>query len=196
MDMSNSFKLALELYYRKPCAIVYDRFHVMKLLHFEIDQPRREEMQKAVTAGARHFLKGHRFLLLRASENLEPDQIDTLEALLKANGTLCTAYILKEQLRLFWDQATRREGERYLRIWIRKARESGVKRLVKFAKTLKDHWDGLVAYFDHRISTGPLEGVNNSIKVLKRKAYGYRDTAFFKLRILFIHECGLKLANS
>ena len=196
MDMSNSYKLALELYYRRPCSIVYDRFHVMKLLHFAIDQIRREEMRKAISDEARRFLKGQRFLLLRASENLEPEQLDALETLLKANGTLCTAYILKEQLRLLWDQTTKSDGERYLRAWIAKAAESGIKRLMKFAKTLQDHWEGLVSYFDHRISTGPLEGVNNSIKVLKRKAYGYRDVDFFKLRILFIHECGLKLTNA
>lgn len=196
MDMSNSYKLALELYYRRPCAIVYDRFHVMKLLHAKIDEIRQEEMRKALTRDAQRFLKGHRFLLLRAMDKLEPEQVDSLVTLLEANATLCTTYILKEQLRLFWDQPTRAEGELYLRTWIAKASQSGIKRLAKFAKTLSDHWEGLVAYFDHRISTGPLEGVNNSIKVLKRKAYGYRDIDFFKLRILFIHECSLKLANA
>lgn len=196
MDMSNSYKLALEEYYRRPCAIVYDRFHVMKLLHLQIDEIRREETRKAETDEAKRFLKGHRFLLLRAMENLEPDQVDALERLLKGNSTLCIAYILKEQLRLFWDQDSREDGEKYLRSWIAKARASRINRLVKFAKTLEDHREGLVAYFSHRISTGPLEGVNNSIKVLKRKAYGYRDIEFFKLRILFIHECSQKFTNT
>ena len=82
------------------------------------------------------------------------------------------------------------------RSWIEQARASGIRRMGKIAKTLEDHWDGMVSYFDHPISTGPLEGVNTSINVLKRKAYGFRDVEFLKLRILFIHECSLKFANA
>lgn len=87
-------------------------------------------------------------------------------------------------------------GQAFLREWIAAAQESGIKRLARFAKTLHDHWEGLLAYFDHPITTEPLEGVNNSIKVLKRKAYGYRDVGFFKLRILFIHECKSKFVGA
>jgi transposase len=90
MDMSNSFKLTLELYYRKPCAIVHDRFHVIKFLHSEIDQIRRQEMQSATTKGAQQFLKGHRFSLLRACENLKPDKIDTLWPFESQLYPLCT----------------------------------------------------------------------------------------------------------
>ena len=59
--------------------------------------------------------------------------------------------------------------------------------LKKFAKTLQTHWDGILAYYDYRISTGPLEGTNNKIKTMKRQAYGYRDNEFLKLKIMAIH---------
>ena len=60
--------------------------------------------------------------------------------------------------------------------------------LMKFAKTLAAPHTGILAYYDYPISTGPLEGTNNKIKTMKRQAYGFRDLAFFKLRILAIHE--------
>ena len=59
--------------------------------------------------------------------------------------------------------------------------------LVKFADTLLAHQDGLLAYYDYPISTGPLEGTNNKIKTMKRQAYGFRDLEFFKLKIMSLH---------
>ena len=60
--------------------------------------------------------------------------------------------------------------------------------LLQMAKTLDTHRSGLLAYYDFRISTGPLEGTNNKIKTMKRQAYGFQDHEFFKLKILAIHE--------
>ncbi len=60
--------------------------------------------------------------------------------------------------------------------------------LVQFAATLEEHQEGVLNYYRYPISTGPLEGTNNKIKTMKRQAYGFRDHAFFKLKILGIHE--------
>jgi len=57
------------------------------------------------------------------------------------------------------------------------------------------HRQRILAWYDHRITTGPLEGLNNKIKVLKRRAYGYRDMPFFLLRVLFIHETRFRLSG-
>ena len=65
---------------------------------------------------------------------------------------------------------------------------SGIGMLEKFADTLEEHQEGILNYYHHRISTGPLEGTNNKIKTMKRQAYGFRDHEFFKLKILGIHE--------
>jgi len=59
---------------------------------------------------------------------------------------------------------------------------------VQFAQTMQDHRKGILAYYDYRISTGPLEGTNNTIQTMKRQAYGFRDHEFFKLKILAIHQ--------
>ena len=72
--------------------------------------------------------------------------------------------------------------------WIKRAEASGIKMLMKFAKTLATYRSGILAYYDYRISSGPLEGTNNKIKTMKRMAYGFRDMEFFKLKIMAIHE--------
>jgi transposase len=72
---------------------------------------------------------------------------------------------------------------------IEMARNSGISMLMKFAKTLARHLEGILAYFDFDgLSTGPLEGTNNKIKTMQRKAYGNRNMDFFKLKIMALHE--------
>jgi transposase len=65
---------------------------------------------------------------------------------------------------------------------------SKIAMLIKFAKTLRGRMFGLLHYYDHPISTGPLEGTNNKIKTLQKQAYGFRDMEFFKLKIHALHE--------
>ena len=72
---------------------------------------------------------------------------------------------------------------------------SGVRILNRFAKTLAAHRQGILAWYDYPISTGPLEGTNNKIKTMKRQAYGYRDLEFFKLKILAIHQAKYALVG-
>ena len=67
--------------------------------------------------------------------------------------------------------------------------------LLNFAKTLMLHREGILNYYEHRISTGPLEGTNNKIKTMKRQAYGFRDHTFFKLKVMGIHETKFKLVG-
>ena len=96
---------------------------------------------------------------------------------------------------MFWNMPDRESGNQFLDSWIAEARATGLKHFVKLAKTIDDHREGLLAYFSHRISTAPLEGLNNKIKVLKRMAYGYRDVEYFKLRLFFIHESSYQLVG-
>ena len=105
-----------------------------------------------------------------------------------ANEPLYTAYLLKEELRMFWAMGDEVTAELVLDNWLEEARASGLQHFEKLAETLDKYRRGLLSYFQHPISTGPLEGLNNKIKVLKRQAYGFRDNAYFKLRLYFIHE--------
>lgn len=103
------------------------------------------------------------------------------------NRPLFIAYVLKEDLRRLWRLPNRREAERYLYDWIHKALSSGISLLARFARKLKRHAAGILNYFDFPISTAKVEGINNRIKVIKRKAYGYRDMDYFMLKIYNIH---------
>jgi transposase len=94
----------------------------------------------------------------------------------------------QEDLRQIWDQATKREARRVLKDWLARARASDIRMLQRFADTLEEHQEGILAYYDYPISTGPLEGTNTKIQLLKRQAYGFRDHEFFKLKILGLHE--------
>lgn len=73
--------------------------------------------------------------------------------------------------------------EWHLKSWIEMAKNSGIEMLLKFARTLERHLEGVFVYFEFDgLSTGPLEGTNNKVKTMQRKAYGYRDIDFFKLK--------------
>ena len=107
---------------------------------------------------------------------------------MRLNKPLAIAYYLKEDLRQIWSQPNKRTARRVLRDWLARARASGIRILIQFAATLEEHQEGVLNYYDYPISTGPLEGTNTKIQVMKRQAYGFRDHAFFKLKILAIHE--------
>ncbi len=114
---------------------------------------------------------------------------------MKLNRPLYEVYILKEQLRLFWHLPNVATAETFLEHWTAQAKDCASRPFRRLAKTLERHRRGLLAYFRHRISTGPLEGLNNKIKVLKRQAYGFRDMEYFNLRLMFIHEAAYSFAG-
>jgi transposase len=169
---------------------VFDHFHVIKLYNEKLTAFRRELFRELTDEGQRQILKGTRWLLLKNPENLDPERNEKqrLEDALKLNTPLTTAYYLKEDLRQIWQQANKATARRVLEDWIRRADASGIRMLQQFARTLEEHRDGILAFYDYRISTGPLEGINNKIKTLNRQAYGFRDHEFFKLKILGLHQ--------
>jgi transposase len=168
---------------------VFDHFHVIKLFNEKLSNLRRELYHQA-SKEDRLILKGTHWLLLKNPENLdeERNELERLEEALELNKPLSVAYYLKEDLRQIWSQPDKRTARRVLRDWLKRARASGVRMLVQFAATLEKYQEGVLNYDNYRISTGPLEGTNNKIKTMKRQAYGFRDQAFFKLKILGIHE--------
>ena len=146
--------------------------------------------REAAEGLAKDVLKGTRWLLLMNPENLKEDrnERERLELALSLNQPLATAYYLKEDLRQFWEQSSRTATVWFLRDWCVRARASGIRFLQKFANTLEGHRSGLLAWYDYRISTGPLEGVNNKLKTLPRQAYGFRDQDYFRLKLFALHK--------
>ena len=195
-DMSPAY-IAAVLEHLPEAALVFDRFHVVKLFNEKLSDFRRELYREATDALHRQVLKGTRWLLLKNPDNLDDsrDEPARLEQALQLNQPLATAYYLKEDLRQFWAQTSRAAAERFLRRWCARARASGIRFLQKFANTLEGHRRGLLAWYDHRISTGPLEGTNNKIKTMQRQAYGFRDQDYFRLKIYALHESRYRLVG-
>jgi transposase len=196
MDMSAAYRGAVSTHLPK-AKIVFDRFHVMKLFNEKLSDLRRALHREATDVAQKKVLKGTRWLLLKASENLDEgkDEKARLEEALALNKSLATAYYLKEDLRQFWEQPGKTFATLFLDGWLRRAEASGVKMLQQMARTLAAHRSGLLAYYDVMITSGPMEGTNNKIKTMKRQAYGFRDKEFFKLKILAIHESRYELVG-
>ena len=188
-DMSRAYINALRD--NLPRAIhVFDHFHVIKLYNDKLGAFRRELYRELSDARERQILKGTLWLLLKNPENLDVtrNEAQRLADALALNTPLTIVYYMKDDLRQVWLQGSKAAARRVLDDWIRRAEVSGIGMLARFAATLREHRSGILAYYDCRISTGPLEGVNTKIQAMKRQAYGFRDPEFFKLKILALHQ--------
>ncbi len=186
MDMSPAYLQAVRQVFPE-VDIVHDPYHVVSMVNTAIDQTRRD-IARELNDQDKQVIKGSRFLLLRGLESLNEYSLSKLMDLMEVNEPLYAAYLLKEDLRTFWNQPNEQSGAVFLDAWITQASSFNLPHFSKLAEALNRHRSGLLSYFRHRISTGPLEGLNNKIKVLKRQAYGFRDQLYFKLRLFFLHE--------
>ena len=96
---------------------------------------------------------------------------------------------------MLWAFSDRSSGKSWLRMWIKDAEASGIGEMAKMAKTLREHEDGILAYFKHRITNGPMEGMNNKIRTLMKATYGLRDEEYLALRLKSLHEAKLRLTG-
>ena len=195
VDMGSGYRKAIDAY-APAGVVVHDRYHVVAAMNEVVDHVRREE-QNRLDGQGKNVVKGSRYLLLRGSERLAemPEKKTRLDELLALNEPLQKVYLLKEDLRLFWSQGTKEDAQQFVDNWLREADALGNRHVSRFARTIRARLPAILAWYDHPISTGPLEGLNNKIKVLKRVAYGYRDIEFFKLRVMFLHDTEFRLAG-
>ena len=165
--------------------IIYDKFHIMRHLSNALDQVRREEY-KRLSGKDRSYIKGQRYTLLSNRENLNLDGRKALKKLLSANRRLNTAYLLKESFGQLWDYRTERGARAFFERWKDSLKWKRLTPYVKFAALVERHWDGIASYChpDNKVSLGLVEGVNNKIRVIQRKAYGFRDEEYLKLKII------------
>lgn len=170
--------------------LVFDRFHVIKLYNEKLSDLRRDLYRQLADTMQKSVLKGVRWLLLKRPENLDASrrEPERLQEALRLNEPLAIAYQLKDELNEIWEQDDQETAEALLLDWIVYAESTGIRMLKQFAKTLRVHGFGILAWYDYPISTGPLEGTNNKIKTMKRQAYGFRDPEFLRLKILGIHR--------
>ena len=188
-DMSPAYIEAVTTYLPK-ATLVFDRFHVIKLYNDKLSALRRALYRQLKDSMQKDVLKGVRWLLLKRPEHLDEtrNEPERLQEALRLNEPLATAYYLKDALNEIWEQDDQETAAGLLMDWIVQAESTCIPILKGFARTLRIHAWGILAYYDYPISTGPLEGTNNKIKTMKRQAYGFRDPEFLKLKILGIHE--------
>ena len=148
-----------------------------------IDMVRNSEYRKAQKEHKAVY-KGARYLLLKNRGNLRrPSHRQQLQELLALNEVINTVMILKDKLRHLWSYRSRTWASKALDQWCALARSLKQKSLTAFARMLQRHREGILNHCDYPIHTGKLEGVNNKIKVIKRKAYGFHDLRYFTLKI-------------
>ncbi len=183
MDMSNAYS-AWVARVLPQAEIIYDHFHVIKLMNERMDTLRRSTMNKLEDEQKKE-LKGKRFLLLRNQESLSAEAADDLKKLRFEFKDLGTASIMKEYLRNIYKIADCSDTARTaFTLWCEKAEISAIHCLKQMAKTIRKRMEGLLAYWSHnRLTNASQEGFNNKIGWLTRQAYGYRDEEFLHLKI-------------
>lgn len=184
MDMNTAYDLEV----RQHCPnarVVYDLFHVIAKYGREVINRVRVDAANQLRHDkpARRVVKRSHWLLLRNPTNLKDAEQVRLAEVLEANQSLMAVYVMKEQLKALWNAPTAWAWRSAWKQWLRHARESGIPALAHFAKCLRPYWRGILSRVRWPMHTGLVEGINNRIKVIKRIAYGYRDDAYFFLKI-------------
>ena len=173
-------------------AILFDKFHIMRHLGEALDAalftaPEVRKAEYARLGGKdRRFIKGQKYTLLSRHENLSLQGKRSLKLLLAANKRLNTAYVLKEAFGQLWDYEREGWARRFFGNWRSSLKWQRLKPFEKFAEMIDRHWDGIAAYCkpENKVSLGFVEGLNNKIRVIQRRAYGLRDQEYLRLKVL------------
>jgi transposase len=187
MDMSQAYASTVARHLPE-ALIVFDRFHVMKLMNEKLDDLRRELVRQAESQDAKVAIKGTRWLLLYRREHLPKNKARELKRALEMNRPLATAYLLKEELALAWEQESWEAMADFCCAWCEKAVASGINQLISMAQSLTDHAEGILSYTVTKMTNGRMEGINRKIKTMLRMFYGLRDEDFLRLKLYALHE--------
>ena len=186
MDMWKAFRNStLKADHAPRAAILFDKFHVMRHLGDAMDKVRKSEYAR-LTGKNRRFIKGQKYTLLSHRENLTQDGRRSLKRLLAANKRLNVAYVLRESFGQLWDYKREGWARRFFENWRASLKWQRLKPYEKFARMIDAHWNGIAAYCkpENKVALGFVEGLNNKIRVLQRRAYGLRDEDYLRLKVL------------
>jgi transposase len=184
MDMWKAFRNSTNRH-APQAAILFDKFHVLRHLSEALDKVRKQEYAR-LSGRNRKFIKGQKYALLSHPENLTGDARKNLKLLLAANKRLNTAYLLKESFAQLWDYTREPWARKFFENWRGQLKWQRLKPYEKFAELIDRHWDGIAAYChpENKVALGFVEGLNNKIRVIQRRAYGLHDEEYLKLKIL------------
>lgn len=168
---------------------VFDRFHLVRHVNAAVDEVRRAEVRR-LRGEERTTLKGTRYLLLKNPWNLTPAERRRLSTVVKLNTRVIRAYYLKEEFQAFWHYVRTGWASRHLQHWLWWASHSRLAPFQKLAKLVRTHLAGILAWTRVRVTNGALEGMNNKIKLVSHRAYGYRNPQNY---IAAIYHCCAQL---
>ena len=166
-------------------AILFDKFHIIRHLGKALDEVRKSEYRR-LSGQDRSYIKGQKYTLLSRRENLTLNGRKALKKLLAANKRLHRAYLLKESFGQLWNYESEGWARRFFDNWRASLKWQRLAPYEKFAEMIDRHWDGIAAYCkpENKVSLGFVEGLNNKIRVIQRRAYGLRDEEYLRLKIL------------
>jgi transposase len=183
MDMSQAFQCSAKENIPQ-ASLLFDKFHVVQKLCNALDEVRKKEYQRLI-GDQRTFVKGQKYVLLSNRENLDHKGRKSLSLLLKANKRLQTAYLLKESFDQFWSYQSTTWARKFFKNWKDSLKWQRLKPLEEFAAIVDRHWDGIIAHLTlEGIPLGFVEGLNNKIRIIQRRAYGLRDEDYLRLKVL------------
>ena len=184
MDMWKAFHNSTRKHVPQ-AAILFDKFHVIRHLNEALDKVRKIEYAR-LSGKNRRFIKGQKYTLLSRRENLDTEGRVALRTLLKANKRLNVAYLLKESFGQLWEYKKEGWARKFFDNWRSSLKWQRLKTYEEFAQMIESHWDGIAAFIqsEDKVSLGFVEGLNNKIRVIQRRAYGLRDEEYLRLKVL------------
>jgi len=184
MDMWKAFHNSTSKH-APQAAVLFDKFHVIRHLNEALDKVRKSEYAR-LSGKDRRFIKGQKYTLLSRRENLDTDGRLALRTLLKANKRLNTAYLLKESFGQLWEYRNETWARKFFENWRGSLKWQRLRPYEQFAEMIESHWDGIAAFIqsEEKVSLGFVEGLNNKIRVIQRRAYGLRDEEYLRLKVL------------
>jgi transposase len=178
---------------RKNCpnaVVVWDRFHLMKTFEEAVNECRKELHQEmGISTETSRLTRGkYRFVFLKKDSRRTESEKSHINQVLRGNSRFAKLELIKERMLTFFDQPTEKDAKAVfdeIGEWIWQER---LVPLMKWHRNLEYGWNTLKNYFTHRITSALSEGINNVIKALKRRAFGYKNMHYFKLKIM--QSCG------
>jgi len=173
-------------------AITFDKFHILKIINGAVDQVRRKEIL------SQPILTNARYVLLKNEQNLTKNQRQKLEELQlsKLNLKSIRALHIRENFQEIYKASTDEDFEIMLKKWYFWATHSRLDPVIKAAKTIKRHWDGVLAWKKSQISNGILEGLNSIVQAAKAKARGFRTFRYFRVVVFLVTgDLNFKVVN-
>jgi len=188
MDMWRAYLNAVRQH-APQAQVLFDRFHLVQHLNRALDEVRRSEMRR-LSKKEKTAFKRTRFVLLKNPWNLKPEEKERLSTLVKWNTPIVRAYYLKEAFQLFWDYRQPARAGEHLRRWMHSAMRSRLEPFKEFVRMLRSHLEGVLAWTKLRVSNGAVEGMNNKIKLVSHRAFGFRSVRNF---VAAIYHCCAQL---